>query len=64
MNFDQSSFFARQLKELAMSGPDGQAQVERIRELLELQRQAHAMEAAPASNVVPISGRRQLLALD
>jgi hypothetical protein len=63
MNFDQS-FFARQLKELANSGADGQAQVDRIRELLELQRLAHMPEESMSGNVVPFTGRRQILPLD
>lgn len=63
------SLFARQLRDLAASSASGQAKVDRIRELVELQRQSHAGNAVAggaASNVYQFGGgaRRQALAVD
>lgn len=41
MNFD-NSLFARQLRAVASSSADGEAQAERIKELIAMQRQAYA----------------------
>ncbi len=62
MSFDDNSLFTRQLQEIARSGVDGQAQAERIRSLLELQRQTH-LQSLPPDNVLPFSGKRPRLAL-
>ncbi len=62
MSFDDQSFFTKQLQEIARSGADGQAQAERIRSLLELQRQTHS-RSLPPDNVLPFSGMRPRMAL-
>lgn len=56
MRFEEKSFFAKQLQEIANSGADGQAQAERIRSLLELQRQAHA-QLQQTTNAMPFAGK-------